>query len=229
MLRAALTIAAAGALAGVFAGCKPSAPDSAAPPAASRLPAAPEPTTIEETIERIHALRSARLYSELERLVVPERRSDVTDLLLAVDQLLSANRRIQDIANRKLGRGMAVIWDLATIRNNLGILSDSIRLIGCEQNGPQLVATIQELDHVPLVRETFERRDGRWLYVPQGTDPEFTRQLMALGRVVQQIGDQLDAGRLSVRDMDEAYRCRVVPLIRELDQNQRRLRTIAAR
>jgi hypothetical protein len=182
-----------------------------------RRAAASEVLSIEEVAARIHALRVAGRVHELETHVVTARRAEVVAMLQAVDRLLEANGRVLRLADGRFGRGAAVPWDLGAIRNNLGLLSESVRIVRHEEQGDTGRVLLQEGDNVPLVSERFERVDGRWMYAPEAIDLKVVEQLRRITRIVDQIADRIAAGQLTVELMDESYRLRVVPLVNELD------------
>lgn len=196
-------------------GCR----DAAPPPSASAAPAPSailDPASPEEVVERIHALRLGRRYSELEQFVVTERRGEPSALLLSVEQVVATGASLRRAADARFGRDIGPRLDLGPMVENLGLLSTSLRVIRVEQHEDSAIVVIQEADHVPLVYEHFERREGQWLWRPDPADRRTPEGLLQLSRLLRQTADRIAAGRLTLAQFDHVVRLQVAPLCRAI-------------
>lgn len=218
----ALTLAAA-------TGCRPSIPPSAASAVESAgagvvagggMPDEQSPRSPGETVSAIQSARRDGDYKHLAPLIAPELRQATVEFLRAVDGVLAANSSLQETSAARYHGALAGRWDLAAMRNNLGPFSESVSVIREVIDGDRAVVTLQEGDHVPLYHASFERADGGWLYRPEPIPPGTVREMNRLARILADVGESMSRGA-PYREIDEAFRFRVLPQIVRVRQLER--------
>ncbi len=152
------------------------------------------PPSPAETVQTLRSLHLDRDYAGIAPWVIPERRDSFVRLIKAVDAVIDANARLKSAAESRFGGPMGEAWDLSSMENNLGPLSKDLVLLNQRFRGDSAEVTLQEGDHIPLVRATFHSRDGRWLYEPEIVPEAVTDELWRLACLVNEVEESVRGG-----------------------------------
>lgn len=203
---------------------------SGAPPAAQPIPGVLSPRPLDASQgadralpetpravgERIRTWRLERRYDEIEDWVVPERRGELTRLLTAVDRMLDANGRLQAAAVPRFGSTEAERVDLSVVRNNLGLLSADVQIVGEQNFYDRAELILQEGDTLPLVRCRFEHRGNFWRLVPEDIEADLPVNLARVATHLSQLASQVERDELTATQLLAAFARDVIPLIESL-------------
>jgi len=148
-----------------------------------------------ETARRLQDCHRRGAYTELAALVTPEAAASTIEFLEAVDRVIRAGRTLREAAGRAYGVPASETWGLGDLENNLGLFSAKTTFISQGFKGDRAIVTLQEADHVPLVRAEFEFRAGRWLHVPERYPPHVVPELLSLARLLGELAVAVDEGR----------------------------------
>jgi hypothetical protein len=153
----------------------------------------------------------------MEGLVVEDRRDELIDALMGVDQLLAANRRLKELVNERIGADAAPWWDLSLLENGLGPFSRDVDVVTVEMDKSDATLTIQVAKRVPLLEVAFVRDPpGRWRYVPDPPIPGMAEQLRELARNLDSLADQLTDSPMTPEQFERRFRQQVLPLLQSL-------------
>ena len=193
-------------------GCEPKSQDKA-----PQQPAAgADPVAALRDLRRCH---HARQYRQMEGLVVEDRRNELIDALMGVDQLLAANRRLKELVAERIGPEAAPWWDLSLIENGLGPFSRDVEVVAVQVDESHASVTIQVAKRVPLLEMAFVREPpGPWRYVPDPPIPGMAEQLRDLARNLDSLAEQLTDSTTTPEQFERSFRRQVLPLLRSLGQ-----------
>lgn len=164
----------------------------------------------------------ARLMNELHRkgdydgiaaFITPDRRDAMMTLLRAIDGVFAADERLRAAAIERYGGPHAVAWDLSVLRNNLGLFSADTHVINQSFAGDRGMVTLQEGNHVPLVRAPFVYVDGQWLYEPELPPNAVAGELVKLAAVLGDIRAAVEKGE-DFGPYLESFHGKMVPQMR---------------
>lgn len=195
--------------ASIDAECRESARDDASIATGTRLrgPA--------DVARRLNSLHLARNYEAVASHVVADRRDAVIQILRALDSVLEADARLRDAATKRFGGSEYVAWDLSALQNNLGVFSKETNIINQSFQGDCATVTLQEGDHLPLVRAPFVQIQGHWYYAPDMPPSAMTGELQRLAIELEQIRHGVESG-FDYAEYLETFPRRVVPAIRRI-------------
>lgn len=163
----------------------------------------------------LHEAHVRRDYGRIASWIADSRRQATIDFLRAVDAVLDSHADLRSVARRRFGEATSDPWRLDAMANNLGLFSEDVRLLNQVFTGTTASVTLQEGDHVPLVRAVFEKTDQSWRYRPQATPVAVTPELRRLASILTEITASLEAGATFDQYMD-AFQDRVLPQIRRV-------------
>jgi len=157
-----------------------------------------------------------RQYAKMTSLVTPAARDSLFRLLASVDRLGAVNHRVRSIIEKQLGTGSADRWDLAALKENLGVFSDEVKIIDTSIEADRASVAYQVGDTLPLRSATWVRHNKTWQYQPELID-DLPREIIRLSKALERLADALEAkDALSPTDIDSEYRYRVVPRIEQI-------------
>ncbi|MBK8267951.1 MAG: hypothetical protein IPK83_06440 [Planctomycetes bacterium] len=206
----------------ILAGCdgRPASADARATTASGTRPSVAT-AAVHDHVARGPA-EVARLLNELHRkgdydgiaaFITPDRRDGMMTLLRAIDGVFAADGRLRAAAIERYGGPHAVAWDLSVLRNNLGLFSAQTNVINQSFAGDRGMVTLQEGNHVPLVRAPFVCREGRWLYEPELPSGAVAKELVKLAGVIGDIRAAVEAGE-DFGPYLESFHGKMVPQMR---------------
>jgi hypothetical protein len=153
----------------------------------------------------------------MEGLVVEDRRDELIDALLGVDQLLAANRRLKELVQERIGAEAAPWWDLSSVENGLGPFSRDVEVVIVQVDESHASLTIQVAKRVPLMEVEFVRQPpGPWRYVPDPPIPGMAEQLRELARNLDSLAEQLTDSAMTPEQFERGFRRQVLPLLQSL-------------
>ena len=159
-----------------------------------------------DTLARLTELRVAQKYRDLTPLVVPGRGEDVVKFLMAVDDFLTANRRLCDWLRDHVGLGLSQIIDQSYVADDLaiyagedlGLFSRQVELLDVAVETDQATVAFTIAERLPAGHVRLRKIDGVWRYDP---GPRFSDDLPAafheLARGLESVLADLEYGRLS--------------------------------
>jgi len=196
----------------IVAGCRRQVPDSAAAQGASPADAA-------DTLRSIRQWYQAGQYRLIEPYVVAERRTQLVDTLMAVDQVLSASRRLQKLVSDQLGVDIAQAWDLSHLQYSIGPFSRDVKVIRSQQQGGRATVVIQVAQRIPLLDVQFVRdQAGLWQYAPDDPVTGLPDGLRQLARSLNDLADELAKTRLTRQQFKQRFDRQVLPRIDALGE-----------
>jgi len=191
----------------VVAGCRRRAPDSAGAQDAS--PADPA-----DTLRSIRQWYQAGQYRLIEPYVVAERRTQLVDTLMAVDQVLGASRRLREVVSDQLGVDAAHAWDLSSLQYSMGPFSRDVEIIRSQQQDGRATVVIQVAQRIPLLDVQFvQEQGGRWQYAPDDPITGLSDGLRKLARSLNDLADDLVKTRLTRPQFKQRFDRQVLPRI----------------
>jgi hypothetical protein len=154
-------------------------------------------TVVRSPVDTIHLLRSLRErgeYAEMALLIVEDRRDTAIAIAEAADKVLAANARLRAAVDEEYGVPSCASWDLSGMENNLSIFSSRLKLISQRFTGDHAVVTLQQGDHVPLVRARFELGAHGWEYRPPAAPLSMAGELEKLAGAVDCVAHSIKCG-----------------------------------
>jgi hypothetical protein len=199
-------------LVGMVFGCKPQSEDTA-----TQKPAAtPDPVATLDALRRCH---QSRQYRQLEPLVVADRRNELVEALMGVDQLLAANRRLKELVAERIGTETVPWWDLSLIENGLGPFSRDIDVVASRVDELHARVTIQVAKRVPLLHIEFAREPaGSWRYIPDAPISGMGQRLRELARSLDSLADQIRNNGVTPEQFERRFRQQVLPLLQAIGE-----------
>ncbi len=162
------------------------------------------------TVARMRALHQDAAYADLRRHIDASGREEVIDLLLAVDQLMVANRAALRAVRAACPTCPAAVYDLSFLADELELFAPGLRIVDAREAGTSGLVIAQVADRVPLVELRFEKRESRWVYLPGETDRDLPPVVTDLARALERVGAQLtSAGTVDPSEVEREYRYRV--------------------
>jgi hypothetical protein len=150
-------------------------------------PAASASRSPAETARLLQTLHQQRDYAAIAPLIVADRRDAQLDLLMTIDDVLSANEDLQVAVRKAYGGAVTGLWDLAAMENNLGPFSARVAIINQSFKGNTATVTFQEGENVPLARALFDWAEDRWQYRPEATPAQLLPELGRLARILRDV------------------------------------------
>ncbi|MBX3397006.1 MAG: hypothetical protein KF841_16750 [Phycisphaerae bacterium] len=181
--------------------------ESVVSPAPSRGPA--------DVARRLNTLHITRDYVAIASHIVADRRDSVVEILRALDAVLEADARLRDAATKRFGGPEYVAWNLSVLQNNLGVFSKETNILNQSFQGDFATVTLQEGDHLPLVRAPFKQVQGHWYYAPDMPPAAMTGELRRLAMEIDNIRQGVESG-FDYAEYLESFPRRVVPAIRRI-------------
>ncbi len=181
--------------------------DRAAEQSATSRPGSPsEMQSPLAVAQRLNEWHHARQYRNVEAWIVPEQDALLVDTLMAFNGLLDANRRAQERIAELYDEAAAKEFDLGELSDHLGMFSRNVSFRGERIDGNRAVVTVQVADRVPLEEYHFTRRDGRWLYAPQGSVRDMPKMVGRLADGMEDFARGLQLGDVSLQEIRSDYR-----------------------
>lgn len=200
--------------------CNPDAPERATAQESIRPPEsttqAPEAEDPADIVRRVHQLRLARKWFELEPYIDPEQREPLRHLVTATDALLDANLRLKKAIIKVHGFAPAIPFDRAEAANALGLFSHDVQVLGAQTDGNRAVVTIQVADRVPVERVMLTRTNDRWLIRTDPPIEELPRQIDKLAGIMNRAAMQMESERLSIEELKATLDAEQEPVLRRI-------------
>jgi hypothetical protein len=169
------------------------------------------------TLQAIRQWHRARQYRLIEQYVVPDRRAHLVDTLVAVDQVLAADRRLRDVLGSQFGPEAALWLDLSFLEFRLGPFSRQVTVVQSRSHDRGATVTIQIADRVPLVDVAFVQNDaGRWQYQPDEPIPDMPKLLGRLAGALDALADEMSSPGATAEQLERSCKERIIPLIQAL-------------
>ena len=200
----------------LIAGCDRGAPDTADASPACQGPQG-VPLSLQETYDRLRDLRARRSYVAMRPHVDPEFRDEVIDLLIAMDELLAANAGAQSALQKTCPDVDARMFDMSPMTNRLELLSRDVELVGLHEEPDSAKITLQIADRARPQQAQFERRDGRWLYMPGPGAKELTLVARNITLSLNRIALVVSEGPMTRDQIESEYRLRVCRKLKQIN------------
>jgi len=170
-----------------------------------------------QTVERIHTLRTEHRYAELIRHLNPHQATDILDFLLAMDELIAAEREVQAAARQCPGV-RATDCSLGDLANSQGVFSERLRVVSERVEADRAAVTIQIADMLPLETVELESVGGRWVYSVESPAGPLPDALRDLARAMRRFGASLRAGPMGPDQFRAEFRLRISPRLRRITE-----------
>lgn len=172
-------------------------------------PTASQPATVQDTFDAMRGWHRRGAYERLRRHIEPAGREGTIDLLVAVDELVAANRAALAAMQREFPGMDRRDYDLSFVLDNLDLFSREVEFVKVREHGDEAVVTAQVSRRLPLAEMIFIRHDGRWMYQSGREQPEIIEHLRAITRALGQITLLIRSGDLRAEQMPEEWRLRI--------------------
>jgi len=193
-------------------------------PASGAVLSSDEPLSPMETLARVREYRRAGRPSLVERSIVPEQRSAVSELLYAVDRLEQAGEALNGAVRTHLGLAFAEMFDYSQVANIVGVFSRDVELIDQRIEGEAAVVTIQVSGRVPLDEVHLLLRDGQWQITTDPSIPGLAGELGKLADFWFDVSRRVEQRQLTASDLRrelDARQASVARRLKALTQNAR--------
>ncbi len=130
-------------------------------------PAAQPADSPRAVMEALIALRARREYARMERWILTGQAAPVINFLLALDELMAANERLQLYIRREIGPALAQHVDQSALARHVEIFSPHVRLLDETRTGDAATVSFTVDGRLPA-REARAVRlpNGEWRYDP---------------------------------------------------------------
>lgn len=169
------------------------------------------PETVAGTYELLHQLRDRRAYLAMEPYIDARHKRAVIDLLVAMDELLAANRAALAAAEEHCPEFDTRRLDMTFLANRLSLFSEQIELKSTQIEGDQAIARVQIGGRLPLKDLRFERRAGRWVYLPGEQGGDLASIVREMADAMNRLTRFIQKGGQDRRDVENAYRLYMGP------------------
>ncbi|MBI4581794.1 MAG: hypothetical protein HY718_19010, partial [Planctomycetes bacterium] len=183
-----------------------------------RSPRGPRIMSVAETFQQLRQWRQQGAYGAMEPYLQPAAREATIDLLLAVDELMTANRAALQAVRQACPDIDTSRFDLTVILDSLDLFSRRVELVRCEEMGNTAAAIAEVSGRLPLVEMHFERHDGRWVYVPGTENRNVVDLIRNMTRSLGQIALVLSGRPATAEEVDYEYRLRLAPKLTRMRQ-----------
>lgn len=203
-----------GMAAAVMSGCRSDKPtaDSSLPHRESELSvaahAAESPANLANLLRELHERCE---YATIADYITADRRDSVIAILRAIDEVLESDDLLKAAVAARFGGPRFIAWDMSIMRNNLGVFSGEVRVINQTFHGNRATVTLQEGEHVPLVRAPFVLSEGRWLYEPDMPPRAMAAGLRGLAGALASIREEIERGDTDYAEYLQSFYGRVLP------------------
>lgn len=173
------------------------------------LPLEDAPLPLRETCDHLRELLARRAYLAMRPYIDPEHRDDVIDLLVAMDELLAANAAAQAAIRQACPEIDPRPFDMSAMVNQLELFSRDLQIVSLEEDGDRAWVVLLIADQVPYERAQFERRDGRWVYLPGPGARDLTSMTRAIAEALGRVAFVVSQGPHTPEQIQAEYRLRV--------------------
>jgi len=171
-----------------------------------------------QTYENLRKWYAQGAYQSIRAYIDPTCPNDVIDLLVVVDELLSANAAAQDAIRCAYPDMDVKRFDMSALAENLELFSRNIRIVRTDVEGDEATLTTEIAGRLPLVRLQFQRHDGKWLYMPGQSNTTVIPMIREIAGALNQIVLVVSADPQAPEDLESEYKYRVVPKIQRMQK-----------
>lgn len=183
----------------VAAGCKDR-------PAA---PAAVQPDSPRAVFEHLRTAHASHSYMNMLPWIQPELRNDVLDLLVAVDELMTANTSAQVAISQSCPDLDPQLYDLSRVRYFLGVFSKDAEFIGERIEGDTAEVTFQIAKRLPLKTARFRKHEERWCLVPTESKSGLATSIRLLAKGLNRFAAVVASEACSPEKVESEFHYRV--------------------
>ena len=174
------------------------------------------PTTPLAVARMLCAWHRDHRYRLLEQYVAPEQRVLLVDTLMAFNRLAAANKRAQDRLDELGYDREARAFNLTEFDERLGLFSRGTHFHSERIDGDRAVVTAQAPGQVALDEFRFDRRGGRWVYVPDAPMPSLPSLVRKLAGGVEEFARQIERPNPTPKQVRSEFVHRVVRSMRSI-------------
>lgn len=174
------------------------------------------PSTPAETVESLRAWHARGAYLAIRPHIDPAARGDLIDLLMAVDELLAANRRACRTIEASSPGADVSMFDMSPAKRALGLFAPDVQVAGIEESGPEAKVHLRIPGQARLVQVRLERREGLWVYMPGPTSPEMVAGLRELAAAWDRIALVVGSGGHTREEIADIARRHLTPGLQAL-------------
>lgn len=145
------------------------------------------PQTIEQTLTYLRQAHVEGAYQRLTAHLTPDARKPLVDLLIAIDEVLVANRGTQTAIKEACPQVDPRWFDVSFLADWLELFSDDLTVIRVDRQAGRGTVTAQVGDRMPLVYLNFERNQGRWVYQSGPIDAALIPLVRDVARALDQV------------------------------------------
>jgi hypothetical protein len=169
-------------------------------------------------VRRVNEFRRAGRLRDMLQHVVADRRSPVLDLVQAVDELLLANRILQDRVKASGGEAIATLFDRSGVANVIDVFSYDLAVLREEVRGDSAAVTIQVGRRLPLSTVRLVRRGNVWLIDPGPPIPGLPGELRKLGRALRRVAQTVEHGPMTTEQIQKEMEFWQTPVLRRIEK-----------
>lgn len=177
------------------------------PPAAASASTATAAVGPRATLQRLSELRGQQRHRELSGLIVPQHGENVVQFVMAVDEFLTANRRLCDWLGDHAGLGLSQTIDQSYVADDLvvyagedlGVFSRHVELLDEAVVADQATVTYTVENRLPAKRARLRQVGSAWRYDPGSACPdELPAAFQDMARGLESLLAELEHGKLDV-------------------------------
>ena len=170
-----------------------------------------------ETVRFIHQCRTNGKYQDMLDSFEPEHRSAIMSLVLAVDELVAAEARLQRKLRENVGEGTATHFGHRTqVANILGPLSRDVKVVSEKISGDTAEVSFQVASRLPLESVKLKKQNETWLMVMEKTIPELAVELRNLAGTIRRVADELAGRNYTAQQVYKELNLRQQPILERI-------------
>ena len=173
------------------------------------------PATLRDTFDCLREWYALGSYTTMRAYIEPTRCDDVIDLLIVVDELLAANAGARQAIQEACPQINPALFDMSALQNEyLDLFSRDMEVVRLDESDGKGTVTVQVGNRLPLAHLRFQKRQGRWIYVPGETSPELVGRLREIARAWDRLTLVVSQRPHSPEEIMHEYRLRIQPKLK---------------
>lgn len=162
-----------------------------------------------EVYEQLRKWRDSHSHGSMVPWVHPDSSDELVDLLIALDEMTTANTTVQVALDQYCPDIDPHQFDMSRIGYFLELFAQDAEFKREIIQGDQATVEIQVAGRLPLRDLKFARHEGRWVYMPGGVDRELVRGVRDLAKGLTRFAAAIAAGARTPEQLKSEFRYRV--------------------
>jgi hypothetical protein len=141
--------------------------------------------------------------------VHPDSSDDLIELMIAVDEMMTANTTAQVALGQYCPDVDPRPFDMSKLAYFLELFARDAAFTSETIHGDQAVVAVQVAGRLPLRNLEFCRHEGRWVYMPGGVDRELVQGIRDLAKGLTRFAGAIATGARTPQQLNSEFRYRV--------------------